>query len=45
MSQAPAAEKAAFSSLLPVFAFIKPYKLMVIAALIALLVTAGVNLS
>jgi len=38
-------EKAAFSSLLPVFAFIKPYKWMVVAALAALLVTAGVNLS
>ena len=41
----PATEKAAFSSLLPIFAFIKPYKWMVIAALGALLVTAGVNLS
>jgi len=40
-----ASEKAAFSSLLPVFAFIKPYKWMVAAALAALLVTAGVNLS
>ncbi|QUM76541.1 ATP-binding cassette domain-containing protein [Moritella sp. 24] len=35
----------AFTSLLPIFAFIKPYKLMVFYALLALLVTAGVNLS
>jgi len=35
----------AFTSLLPIFAFIKPYKLMVMYALLALLVTAGVNLS
>ena len=41
----PAKEKAAFSSLLPIFAFIKPYKWMVTAALFALLITAGVNLS
>ena len=41
----PKPEKAAFSSLLPIFAFIKPYKWMVVAALAALLVTAGVNLS
>ncbi|MEL0641945.1 ABC transporter transmembrane domain-containing protein [Pseudoalteromonas aliena] len=41
----PNPEKAAFSSLLPIFAFIKPYKWMVVAALGALLVTAGVNLS
>ena len=41
----PKPEKAAFSSLLPIFAFIKPYKWMVVAALGALLVTAGVNLS
>jgi ATP-binding cassette subfamily B protein len=38
-------EKAAFSSLLPILAFIKPYKWMVFAALGALLLTAGVNLS
>ena len=38
-------EKAAFSSLLPVLAFIKPYKWVVFAALGALLLTAGVNLS
>ncbi|MBA6288780.1 ABC transporter transmembrane domain-containing protein [Colwellia sp. MB3u-4] len=35
----------AFSSLLPIFAFIKPYKLMLAMALLALLVTAAVNLS
>jgi len=34
-----------FASLLPIFAFIKPYKLMVFYALIALLLTAGINLS
>ena len=38
-------EKAAFSSLLPILAFIKPYKWVVFAALGALLLTAGVNLS
>jgi ATP-binding cassette, subfamily B, bacterial len=41
----PKPEKAAFSSLIPIFTFIKPYKGVVTAALIALLVTAGVNLS
>ncbi|MFT6195572.1 MAG: ATP-binding cassette subfamily B protein [Cognaticolwellia sp.] len=35
----------AFSSLLPIFAFIKPYKLMLALALFALLITAAVNLS
>ena len=35
----------AFTSLLPIFAFIKPYKLMLFLALFALLVTAAVNLS
>lgn len=35
----------AFTSLLPIFAFIKPYKVMVASALIALLLTAAVNLS
>ena len=34
-----------FTSLLPIFAFIKPYKLMVFYAILALLVTAAVNLS
>lgn len=34
-----------FTSLLPIFAFIKPYKLMVFYALLALFVTAAVNLS
>ena len=38
-------EKRAFQSLLPILAFIKPYKVMVILALLALLLTAGVNLS
>ncbi|CAM3996552.1 MULTISPECIES: ABC transporter transmembrane domain-containing protein [Pseudoalteromonas] len=38
-------EKAAFSSLIPIFQFIKPYKWVVFSALAALLVTAGVNLS
>lgn len=35
----------AFTSLLPIFAFIKPYKLMLASALLALLMTAAVNLS
>lgn len=35
----------AFTSLLPIFAFIKPYKLMLALALFALLITAAVNLS
>ncbi|MBU2968571.1 ATP-binding cassette domain-containing protein [Pseudoalteromonas sp. C2R02] len=35
----------AFTSLLPIFEFIKPYKVMVASALIALLLTAAVNLS
>lgn len=35
----------AFNSLLPIFSFIKPYKLMLALALFALLVTAAVNLS
>jgi len=35
----------AFISLLPIFAFIKPYKLMLVLALLALLMTAAVNLS
>ncbi|PKH07214.1 ABC transporter transmembrane domain-containing protein [Moritella sp. Urea-trap-13] len=38
-------QKQSFMSLLPIFAFIKPYKLMVFYALLALLVTAAVNLS
>ena len=38
-------EEQAFKSLLPILSFIKPYKLMVIMALVALLMTAGVNLS
>ncbi|MDG1751530.1 MAG: ABC transporter transmembrane domain-containing protein [Thalassotalea sp.] len=35
----------AFTSLLPIFAFIKPYKLMLALALFALLMTAAVSLS
>ena len=35
----------AFNSLLPIFSFIKPYKLMLSLALLALLVTAIINLS
>ncbi|MFT5164244.1 MAG: ATP-binding cassette subfamily B protein [Alteromonadaceae bacterium] len=35
----------AFNSLLPILAFLKPYKLIVGAALLALVLTAGVNLS
>lgn len=35
----------AFTSLLPIFSFIKPYKLMLALALLALLMTAAVNLS
>ena len=38
-------ELKAFNSLLPIFSFIKPYKLMLSLALLALLVTAGINLS
>ena len=35
----------AFNSLLPIFSFIKPYKLMLSLALLALLMTAAINLS
>ena len=35
----------AFTSLLPIFSFVKPYKLMLALALLALLLTAAVNLS
>jgi ATP-binding cassette subfamily B protein len=35
----------AFQSMLPIFSFIRPYKFMVVSALLALLLTAGVNLS
>lgn len=35
----------AFISLLPIFAFLRPYKIWVASALFALLLTAGVNLS
>ena len=35
----------AFNSLFPIFSFIKPYKLMLSLALLALLVTAAINLS
>ena len=35
----------AFNSLLSIFSFIKPYKLMLSLALLALLVTAAINLS
>lgn len=35
----------AFADLKPIFAFIKPYKMMVALALLALLLTAGVSLS
>lgn len=45
MDNQPPADSKAFSSLLPIFAFIKPYKLIVAGALLALLVTAGANLS
>lgn len=38
-------EKAAFTSLLPIFAFIKPYKKRVASALLALVLTAMVSLS
>jgi len=44
-SKAEPKDKAAFSSLIPIFQFIKPYKWVVFSALVALLVTAGVNLS
>jgi ATP-binding cassette subfamily B protein len=33
------------TALLPIFSFIKPYKLVVAAAIVALLLTAGINLS
>ncbi|MCJ8349924.1 ABC transporter transmembrane domain-containing protein [Moritella sp.] len=48
MSSSPTDKTSAtpsFTSLLPILAFIKPYKLMVCYALLALLVTAAVNLS
>jgi len=45
MSKSQHQDKAAFSSLIPIFEFIKPYKWVVFAALVALLLTAGVNLS
>ena len=48
MSSSPTDKTSAtqsFTSLLPILAFIKPYKLMVFYALLALLVTAAVNLS
>ncbi|NQZ10282.1 MAG: ATP-binding cassette domain-containing protein [Algicola sp.] len=35
----------AVTALLPIFAFIKPYKLVVAGAMLALLLTAGINLS
>jgi ATP-binding cassette subfamily B protein len=35
----------AFASLLPIFSFIKPYKMMLVLALVALLLTSGVSLS
>ena len=35
----------AFTSLLPIFSFIKPYKMMLALALIALLLTSAVSLS
>ena len=38
-------KQSAFVSLLPIFAFLRPYKWMVFAALVALLATAGVSLS
>ena len=44
-SKTESKDKAAFSSLIPIFQFIKPYKWVVFSALLALLVTAGVNLS
>ncbi len=41
----PKEQLKAFNSLLPIFSFIKPYKLMLSLALLALLVTAIINLS
>lgn len=41
----PQKSSKAFTSLLPIFSFVKPYKLMLALALFALLVTAAVNLS
>ena len=38
-------KQSSFNSLKPIFAFIRPYKLMVSLALMALLVTSGVSLS
>ena len=35
----------AFASLLPIFAFIKPYKMMLALALIELMLSSGVSLS
>ncbi|MBQ4834351.1 ATP-binding cassette domain-containing protein [Pseudoalteromonas sp. MMG010] len=44
-TQQPNDEKAAFTSLLPIISFIKPYKWIVVCALAALLLTSGVSLS
>ncbi|TRX56807.1 ABC transporter transmembrane domain-containing protein [Thalassomonas sp. M1454] len=44
-TSAPAKQQKAFKSLLPILAFIKPYKLMVFYALFALLLTSLVSLS
>lgn len=41
----PVKQKKAFVSLLPIFAFVKPYKWVAILALFALLLTAGLNLA
>lgn len=41
----PEQQPQAFTSLLPIFAFIKPYKWVAFLALLALLVTAGLNLA
>jgi len=41
----PKEKPQAFASLLPIFAFIKPYKMMLALALVALLLTSAVSLS
>jgi ATP-binding cassette subfamily B protein len=43
--QAPIEQQGSFKSLKPIFKFIRPYKVMVILALLALLLTSAVSLS
>ncbi|XQW83804.1 ABC transporter transmembrane domain-containing protein [Thalassotalea piscium] len=45
LSAEPITQQSSFNSLKPIFHFIRPYKLMVVLALVALILTAGVSLS